>query len=69
MGEVVTEVDAPAADGLAADGNTPFQQQFFDVPIAECEAVIEPDGVANDHEGEPVPGELLTAQHRVTLPQ
>jgi hypothetical protein len=69
LGEKVAEVDAPGPDGLACHGHAPFQQEFFDVSVAEREAVVEPDSVPDDREGESVPRELLTTQHRVTLPQ
>ena len=67
LGERVTEFDTPAADGLTGDANPSFQQQFFDVSVAQREAVVKPDGVADDGQGKPVAGELLTAQHRITL--
>jgi transposase InsO family protein len=80
--EELTEFDAPGANGFAeewrprerpfttmGDGDAPFQQQFFDIPIAQGEAVIQPDGVANDREREPVAREFLIAHHHVTLPQ
>jgi hypothetical protein len=69
LGEEVTELDAPSANGLTRHGDAPFQQEFFDIPIAQAEAVIEPDGIADDCEGEPVPRKLLTTQHHVTLLQ
>lgn len=63
MGEQVAEFDAPAADRLAGNDNPPFQQQFFDISVAEGEAMIQPDGVANDRKRKPITGELLTSQH------
>lgn len=63
------EVDAPRADGLTGHGAAPFQQRFFDVPITEREAVVEPDRVADHGKGEPIAREPLTAQHRFALPQ
>lgn len=81
LGFKVVELDAPAADGLAeewrphgrpfttmGDGYASFQQQFFDIPIAEREPVVQPYGVADHGERKTVAGEFLPAQHRVTLP-
>jgi hypothetical protein len=38
----------PEADGLAADGDTAFSQEIFDIPEAEIEPEVEPDCVGND---------------------
>lgn len=62
--EEVTKVDAPVTDRLTGDSDAPFQQQFFDVPVAQGEAVRQPHGVADDRMGEPIAGKLLTAEHR-----
>ena len=67
MGKLVAEGDAPRADGFSGHADPAFQQQFFDIAVAQREPVIEPDGVADHVEGEPIPWELLTAQHRITL--
>ncbi|WP_425429947.1 hypothetical protein [Deinococcus hopiensis] len=69
LGEEMAEVDAPRADGFTRHADAPLQQKFFDIAGAQGKSVVEPYGVADDREGEPVAGELLTAQHRVTLPQ
>ncbi len=50
------------------DADASFLQEFFDVSVAEREAVIEPDGIADHSEGKPVARKLVTAQHGVTLP-
>lgn len=69
LGEQVTEGDAPGADRFPGHADPTFQQQFFDIPVAQREPVIPPDGVADHVEGAPGATKLLTAQHRVTLPQ
>lgn len=69
LGEQVTEGDAPGADRFPGHADPTFQQQYFDIPVAQREPVIQPDGAADHVEGEPVATKLLTAQHRVTLPQ
>ena len=42
------EFDAPKADGLSADGDASFGEEVFDIPMAEVEAIVEPDGIGND---------------------
>lgn len=69
LGKLITELDAPRADGFTSHAYTPFQQEFFNISVAQREPVIEPHGIADHSEGEPVAGKLLTAQHRVTLPK
>jgi hypothetical protein len=44
----LAELAAPLADGFVGDDDPTGEQQLFDVPIAEAEAVIEPDAVADD---------------------
>ncbi|BDP43611.1 hypothetical protein DAETH_35800 (plasmid) [Deinococcus aetherius] len=69
LSKEISEFEAPSADGLVGDGDASFQQKFLDVPVTEGEPVVEPHGVADNRRGEPVTGELLTAEHCVTLPQ
>ena len=38
----------PEADRFAADGDTSFGQEVFDISVAEIKAIAEPDGVADD---------------------
>ena len=45
----------PQPDGLSADGYAPLSQKIFDIPVAETEAIIEPDGIGNDIWRESVP--------------
>jgi hypothetical protein len=68
LSEEVAELDAPRPDGLTCHGDASFQQQFLNISVTQGEAVVQPDRVADEGKGEPVTGELLTAQHRVTLP-
>jgi hypothetical protein len=69
QGEEVAELDAPASKRLPRHDNAAFQQQFFDVPIAEREAVVQPHDVADHGERNTVARGLLTVQHGLTLPQ
>ena len=43
-----SELDAPEADRFSTDGNASLSQEIFDIPVAEIESVVEPDGVGND---------------------
>lgn len=43
-----TKFDAPEADRFPGDNNASLSQEIFNIPVAEIEAVVEPDGVAND---------------------
>ena len=46
--ELWSELDAPEADRLEADRDTPFGQQVFNISVAHIESVIQPEGVADD---------------------
>lgn len=69
MSKLIGEFDAPGADRLPSDDNAAFQKEFLDIPVTEGEAVVQPDGIADDRERETVTRELLLTQHRITLPQ
>ena len=43
-----TELAAPVTNGLIADRDAPLRQQVLYVTIAECETVIELDGMSDD---------------------
>ena len=59
----------PVSDGLVRDQDAPVSQEIFGVAEAETEAVIQPDGVADDLGREPVAtvagGSVL---HSATVP-
>jgi hypothetical protein len=42
------ELAAPQPDGLLADLDAPFGEQFLDIAVAEQEAVVQPDRVSDD---------------------
>jgi HAMP domain-containing protein/signal transduction histidine kinase/CheY-like chemotaxis protein len=42
------ELDTPFADRLVADHDAALVQQFLDIPVAEREAVVEPNGLLDD---------------------
>ena len=46
-GEFRPKLDAPEANRLVAHANTPFRQQFFDIPMAQIESMMQPDRVDN----------------------
>ena len=54
FGEERSKFDVPLPQGLVADLNTALVEQFLNIPLAEWEAVIEPQGVADDAEGKTV---------------
>ena len=43
-----SEAQAPLADGLVADHDAPSGQDQFDLPQAQAEAVIQPNGLVDD---------------------
>jgi hypothetical protein len=43
-----SELDAPEADRFAADSIASFGEQFFNVAVAQVEAIVEPDSIGND---------------------
>ena len=49
-----SKVDAPEPDGLVADDDATFSQEIFDIPVAEVEAITEPDRVTDDCRRKPV---------------
>jgi hypothetical protein len=48
VGVVLPELSTPLANGLIGHLNAALKQQFLDATVTETEAVIEPDGVADD---------------------
>ena len=42
------ELDTPETDCFSADGDASFSEEIFDIPMAEIEAVVQPDSVGND---------------------
>ena len=53
-GVVWTEFLTPLPDGLVGDDHSSLCQQFLDVPEAQSESMLEPDGVTDDVRGIPV---------------
>src|SRR5262249_17856948 len=51
---VLPKLQTPLPDGLMGDVDTAFEQQFLHVTIAQREAVIEPDPMADDLAGKAV---------------
>ena len=54
--ELQPELQDPSPDRLVRNIEAAFCQEFLDVAVAEREAQIKPDGVADDVGREPVPG-------------
>ena len=48
------EFDVPLAQGFVTDDHPALKQQFLHVSLAEREAVIQPQGVADDAQGKTV---------------
>jgi hypothetical protein len=49
-----SELGAPAADRFPGDYDPTLSQQIFDIPVAQVEAIVEPDSVGNDTRRESV---------------
>ncbi len=43
-----SEFDAPQSDRFTADSDSKLSQQFFDMPMAKVEPVVQPNGVTDD---------------------
>ena len=53
-GETCSELLAPAPHGFVGDDSASLSQEQLNIPQAEAEHVIEPDGVSDDLGWEPV---------------
>src|ERR1700745_30189 len=49
IGEDPAEAQAPLADALVADDDSTRRQDQLNIPLAQAEAVIEPDRMLDDH--------------------
>ena len=49
-----TELPTPLSDGFLGNQDPPLCQEIFDITEAQAEAVVEPDGVADDLRGKSV---------------
>jgi hypothetical protein len=49
-----SELDAPEADRFPSDYDPTLSQEIFDIPVAQVEAIVEPDSVGNDTRRESV---------------
>jgi hypothetical protein len=54
IGIVLAELPTPLPDGFVSHRYPASQQQFFDIPIAEAEPVVEPDAMADNFSGKAV---------------
>jgi hypothetical protein len=54
LGEAGTVLDIPQANRFSADSDTPFSEEIFDIPVAEVEAIVQPNCIADDIGWEPV---------------
>jgi hypothetical protein len=43
-----TELDTPEANAFPADSDASFGEKVFDISVAQIEAIVEPDSVADD---------------------
>jgi hypothetical protein len=54
IGVVLPKLETPLADGFMGDIDTAFAQQFLHVAVAQGEAIIEPDAMADNLAGKAV---------------
>jgi hypothetical protein len=54
IGIILPKLETPLADGLVGHGDTALEQEFLHVAVAQREAIIEPDSMADDLVGEAV---------------
>jgi hypothetical protein len=52
--KVGSEFPTPTPDGFVGNNNAAFGEEIFDITEAQTEAVIKPDGTANDFGREPM---------------
>src|SRR5262252_3512026 len=50
----LAELPAPFLNGFVRYQHTTNKEEFFDVPIAEAEAIVQPHSMANDLCGKPM---------------
>ena len=43
-----TKFDAPQTDGFIADYYSSLSEYVFDIPVAQIEAMVQPDGITDD---------------------
>ena len=48
------ELDTPQTDRFPSHDDPTFSQEIFDIPVAQVEAILEPDSVGNDTRRESV---------------
>ena len=64
-----TELQTPQSDALVGDDDPPLCQEIFDISEAQAEAVVEPNGMADDLRREPVSAVAgCVAIHPASLP-
>ena len=54
IGVVLPKLPTPLADRFVGHGDAAFEQEFLHIAVAQGEAIVEPDPVANDFSGKPV---------------
>ncbi len=54
FGKALAKFPAPAPHGLIRDDDAPLREQELDIPQAEAEHMIQPDGMADNLSGEPM---------------
>ena len=62
-GKVRSEIEAPFPDSFMADHDAPLQEKVTNISQAQAKAVIKPDGVSNDFDGESV-ARIKAVAHR-----
>ena len=64
-GDRWAEFLAPVTDGFMTELNSALEKEFFDVPVAECKTVLEPDGVLDDAFRETMAVRLWVGRHGI----
>ena len=54
VGVLLAKFPAPLPDGFIRDDDPPGEQEFFHIPVAQAEAEVQPDRVADDLDGKAV---------------
>ncbi len=62
------ELDVPLPHGLETDHDAALMEEFLDIPLAQRETVVQPQGVADDAQGKTVAVRLPTRHNSAAYP-
>jgi hypothetical protein len=54
IGVVLSKLPTPLADGFVGHGDTASEEEFLHIAVTQGEAIVEPDTMADDVDGEAV---------------